>query len=80
MAEKNAGKIRHSDSGKQLQTLENQATSENLAKNLGMQLLSNMKKVTENEVTPATVNAACNCASEIHKLLKINLEMKREGF
>lgn len=70
----------HSDSKKQLQKPEGQETSQNLSKNLSLQLLAMMKDVTRDEVTPSTVNAACNCATQIHKLLKLNFEMKKEGF
>jgi hypothetical protein len=52
-------------------------TSASLSKSLALQLLDLMKKVTAPEVTPSTVNAACLCASEIHKILKLNFEMKR---
>jgi hypothetical protein len=55
------------------------ATSESLSKDLATQLLILMKRVTEDEVTPGTVNAACNCASEIHKILKLNFQMKQSG-
>ena len=44
-----------------------------------MRLFELMEKVVETEVTPSTVKAACNCASGIHKILKLNLEMKRSG-
>lgn len=54
-------------------------TSEVLSRDLATQLLGLMKKVTETEVTPATVNAACNCASEIHKILNLNFQMKKSG-
>lgn len=30
-------------------------------------------------MNPKTVHAACACAAEIHKILKLNLEMKREN-
>jgi hypothetical protein len=53
--------------------------SESLSKDLALQLLGLMKKVTAKKVTSQTVNAACNCASEIHKILKLNFEMKRRG-
>jgi CBS domain containing-hemolysin-like protein len=37
------------------------------------------KKVVKDEVTPATVMAACKCASEIHKLLDFRLQAKKVG-
>lgn len=54
-------------------------TSENLPKNVSMQLFGLMKQVVAKEVTPATVNAACSCATEIHRMLKLNLELKKQG-
>ena len=38
-----------------------------------------MKQVVSEEVNPATVKAACQCAGEIHKMLKLNLELKKSG-
>lgn len=56
-----------------------QEVSVSLSKDLATQLLDLMKKVTKDEITPDTVNAACNCASEIHKILKLNFQMKQQG-
>jgi hypothetical protein len=36
-----------------------------------------MLRVTHDEATPATVQAACNCAKEISQLLRIHLEAKK---
>jgi hypothetical protein len=44
-----------------------------------MQLLSLMKLVVKEEVNPKTVAAACQCASEIHKILRLNFEMMKKG-
>lgn len=65
------------DSKKQLQTLESQVTSQNLPKNVSMQLYSLMTKVVEDDLNPKTVSAACQCASEIHKILKLNHDMSK---
>lgn len=65
------------DSENQLTRPDDQVTSENLPKNVSMRLYELMKKVVEKDVTPATVNAACNCAAEIQKMLKLNLEIRR---
>lgn len=53
--------------------------SEILSRDLANQLLGLMKQVTAKEVSPGTVNAACACASEIHKILKLNFQMKMAG-
>jgi hypothetical protein len=36
-----------------------------------------MKKVTEKDCTAETVNAACNCASQITQLLRVHLDVER---
>lgn len=36
-----------------------------------------MNRVTATEVTPETVNAACNCADKITDMLKLHLEVER---
>jgi hypothetical protein len=48
-----------------------------LLKNVSMQLYELMKKVVKDDVNPKTVSAACNCASEIHKMLKLNRDILR---
>jgi hypothetical protein len=67
------------DSGTSLTKPESQEASVSLSKDLALQLLGLMKRVTDKEVTAQTVNAACNCASEIHKILRLNFEMKKRG-
>lgn len=56
---------------------ESPATSENLPKNVSMQLFDLMKRVVKDDVNPSTVRAACACATEIHRMLKLNLEIKK---
>jgi NADH:ubiquinone oxidoreductase subunit B-like Fe-S oxidoreductase len=36
-----------------------------------------MEKVTKKEVTPETVNAACNCATKITDILRVHLDVER---
>lgn len=36
-----------------------------------------MNKVTDQECSAATVNAACNCASQITQLLRVHLDVER---
>jgi hypothetical protein len=36
-----------------------------------------MKKVTEKDCNADTVNAACNCASQITQLLRVHLDVER---
>lgn len=49
----------------------------NLSMSIAEHLLDLMKSVTKEKVNPRTVNAACQCASELHKLMKLNLEIRR---
>lgn len=60
----------------QLQLLEGRETYENLPECVSLRLLGLMKSVTK-EVNPQSVNAACNCASEIHKMLKLSVMRNR---
>lgn len=63
---------------KKSQNLENLTISKNLPKNVCLKLYDLMQKVVKDEVTPKTVSAACMCASEIQKILKLNYEMQKE--
>ena len=36
-----------------------------------------MTQVTDNNVTPDTVNAACNCADKIVDILRLHLDVER---
>jgi hypothetical protein len=36
-----------------------------------------MKRVTKEECSADTVNAACNCASQITQLLRVHLDVER---
>ena len=56
-----------------------QVTSESLPKSVSMQLYALMNKVVEQEINPSTVKAACACALEIHRMLKLNHEIRRGG-
>lgn len=72
-------KILSSDSGKMsdLETLKGQPS---LSKNLANSLMSLIDKVNADGVTPETVNASCNAAAQIYKILRLNYDMKKEGF
>jgi hypothetical protein len=80
MRKNTEGAVQSLASEKQLQRPEDQEKSENLPQSVSMQLLSLMKEVVREDVNPSTVNSACKCASEIHKMIKLNLEMKRSGY
>lgn len=67
------------DLEKQSLTQSQVVTSENLPKNVSMQLFNLMNKIVQDEVSPQTVKAACQCATEIHRMLKFNLELKKNG-
>jgi len=54
-------------------------TSSNLNLDLSKRLLNLFDSVTQGPMDIAKVSAACNCASEIHKLLRLNFDMKRHG-
>lgn len=50
---------------------------QNLSSTVAGRLLDLMNNVTKDDVNPETVNAACNCAKEIHKIIRLNLELER---
>jgi hypothetical protein len=54
--------------------------SESLSKNLVEELMNLIKKVNADGVSPETVNASCNAADQIHKILSLNHDMKKDGF
>jgi hypothetical protein len=45
-----------------------------------IQLLNLMKNVVKDEITPSSVSSACKCATEIHKILRLNLDIKKSGY
>ena len=47
------------------------------AKTVIQTLESLMTRVTAEECTPSTVNAACNCAARISEFLRLHLEVER---
>lgn len=69
-----------SDLGNQLQRQKDPATSQNLGKHLCLQLISLIDDVNRTDVTPESVNAACNAAAQVHKILRLNFDMRKEGF
>lgn len=67
-----------------LQKSNNQQVVENtqldsLSKNIVKHLLNCMEEITDTRVTPANVNAACNCAKQIHNLMKLKFDMSKRG-
>ncbi len=70
----------HSLGLKQTSEVETHQGSNQLSKNLAMQLMNLIDSVNKDGVTPETVNASCNAASQIYKILRLNFEMKKEGF
>jgi hypothetical protein len=67
------------DSGKKSgQAIQSESTQ--LSKNLAISLMGLIKDVNASGVTPETVNASCNAAAQIYKILRLNFEMKKEGF
>lgn len=54
-------------------------TSKNLSHSLCLKLMNLIEHVNSQDVTPESVHAACNAASQIHKILRLNFDMKKEG-
>lgn len=77
MRENSGGEAQALVSGQNLQKLKEPVTSENLPKNVSMQLFGLMTEVVKEKVTLGTVRAACQCAQEIHRMLKLNEEIRR---
>jgi len=75
-----AAKTHALGSEKKLVNSQEQGTSANLSKGLANELMGLIVKVNEHGVTPATVNASCNAAAQIHKILRLNFDMKKDGF
>ena len=51
--------------------------SKPLSVNLAEHLFALAKSVTHQNVSPQSVRAACDCASEIHKLLELQWRMRK---
>ncbi len=75
----NAEATRSLESGKTSE-VETQSASVALSKDLAKSLMGLIKDVNINGVTPETVNASCNAAAQIYKILRLNYDMKKEGF
>lgn len=58
----------------------NQTPSVQLSKDLAGSLMGLIRDVNKDGVTPETVNASCNAAAQIYKILRLNFEMKKQGF
>lgn len=57
-----------------------QPPSIQLSKDLAGSLMDLIRDVNKSGITPETVNASCNAAAQIYKILRLNFEMKKEGF
>lgn len=77
---KRSAEVTRSLESGQLSTAETQSPSIQLSKDLAGSLMKLIKDVNKDEVTPESVNASCNCAAQIYKILRLNFEMKKEGF
>lgn len=51
----------------------------NLSKNIAEHLIGCMEKMNDEDLTPVRVNAICNCASQLHKVMRLNVDMYRMG-
>jgi len=67
-----------SQSETQLLKQDEQEISENLPTHVSMQLYGLMKSVTKDKITPETVNAACNCASQICKIIDLSIKAEKK--
>lgn len=56
-----------------------QPESGGLSRDLAGSLMGLIRDVNKDGVTPETVNASCNAANAIYKILRLNFEMKKEG-
>ena len=75
--ESTEGKTQDLESKGSLQKQGGPVTSKNLSVSLGIKLMSLIDEVTDQNVNPQTVRAACDCANEIHKILRLNYDIKR---
>lgn len=66
-----------SQSGKPLTKQEETEISENLPMHVSLQLYKLMNGITKDILTPEAVNAACNCASQICKMLDITMKAQK---
>lgn len=65
------------ESDKIFQGLEKQGTPMSLSKSLAVELMKLIKEVNKHGVTPETVNASCNAAGQINKILRLVYDMQR---
>ena len=78
-AQKPEGQTRSSESGRTSEVVIPRESTE-LSKSLATSLMGLIKEVNKDGVTPETVNASCNAAAQIYKILRLNFEMKKEGY
>lgn len=71
--------IPSTDSQESLPTQETPMTLSPLSKNIAELLLESMKEMHNRPTTPQTVSSICECASELHKLMRLNWEMRSKG-
>jgi hypothetical protein len=67
-------------SGKPSEAQAIQSPSIQLSKDLAGSLMGLIRDVNKDGVSPETVNASCNAAAQIYKILRLNFEMKKEGY
>jgi len=76
----NSAKVTHSLESKQTLQVATPHESESLSKSLCLSLMGLIRDVNKEGPTPDTVNASCNAANAIYKILRLNFEMKKDGF
>lgn len=78
-APKKEDQIRSLESGKTSEVAK-ERRSDSLSRDLSLSLMGLIDDVNKDGVTPESVNASCNAASQIYKILRLNFEMRKEGF
>lgn len=79
VAPKKEDQIRSLESGK-TSGVATERRSDSLSRDLSLSLMGLIDDVNKDGVTPESVNASCNAASQIYKILRLNFEMRKEGF
>ncbi len=50
-----------------------------LSKTIAEHLINAMDTMNKDGLSPGKVNAMCNCAAQLHKIMRLNIELYRIG-